>query len=188
MPEIANRSPDNPEFARVVELARLRGRSEFAFELSPTAEEAQALARLFDAQGLRKMRLKGRLRSTRGGWELTGALGATVIQSCVVTLAPVTTRLDLEVRRLFLPEAAPQGREIEVALEDEEIEPLGTRIDLGLVAIEAIALALPAYPRSPGAELEQASFAAPGIEPIEEAEVKPFASLAALRDKLGNRH
>ena len=66
--------------------------------------------------------------------------------------------------------------------EDDEIEPLGERIDLGLVAIEALALALPAYPRKPGA-----SFGPPeSALGEEESEAKPFAALAALRGKIGS--
>ena len=66
----------------------------------------------------------------------------------------MTTRIDQPVRRSWLPQAAPRAAEIVVAPdEDDEIEPLGDRIDLGLVAIEALALALPAYPRKPGASL-----------------------------------
>ena len=77
-----------------------------------------------------------------------------MVQTCVVTLDPVTTRIDQPVRRTWLPDAAPPRAEIVVAPdEDDEIEPLGDRIDLGLVAIEALALALPAYPRKPGATL-----------------------------------
>jgi hypothetical protein len=45
--------------------------------------------------------------------------------------------------------------------------------------VEALALALPAYPRKPGARLE--AVAGPGEDTV----VKPFAALAALRDKLG---
>ncbi len=64
--------------------------------------------------------------------------------------------------------------------EDEDIEPLGDRIDLGLVAIEALALALPPYPRKEGAALAETL-----PDDAEETEtVKPFAALAALRDKL----
>ena len=62
--------------------------------------------------------------------------------------------------------------------EDDEIEPLGDRIDLGRVAVEALALALPAYPRKPGAELRPRDRRG-GDEP------KPFAALAALRGKAG---
>ena len=69
--------------------------------------------------------------------------------------------------------------------EDDEIEPLGDRIDLGLVAIEALALALPPYPRKPGATLGPATAAARGAAPLEESALKPFAALAALRGKMG---
>ena len=70
--------------------------------------------------------------------------------------------------------------------EDDEIEPLGDRIDLGLVAIEALALALPAYPRKPGASFGPAALADAGMAPVDESELKPFAALAALRGKMGN--
>ena len=70
--------------------------------------------------------------------------------------------------------------------EDDEIEPLAERIDLGLVATEALALALPAYPRKPGAELGPAASAPPGPAPPR-TRAKPFAALAALRGKLGER-
>ena len=74
-----------------------------------------------------------------------------MIQTCVVTLDPVTTRIDQSVRRSFLPEAAERSAEIVLSPdEDDETEPLGERIDLGLVATEALALALPSYPRKPG--------------------------------------
>jgi hypothetical protein len=97
----------------------------------------------------------------------------------------VTTRIDQPVRRRYLPSAGGAGAETLVGPEDDdEIEPLAARIDLGLVATEALALALPAYPRKPGATL--ATPPAAGDEPDEDV-VKPFAALAALRDKLGNR-
>ena len=62
---------------------------------------------------------------------------------------------------------------------DDEPEPLGERIDLGLVATEALALAVPAYPRKPGAAL-----AAAGAGGRRRARPRPFAALAALRGKL----
>jgi len=63
---------------------------------------------------------------------------------------------------------------------EEEPDPLGDRIDLGLVATEALALAVPAYPRRPGAAL---------VSPVgtpDEDRPKPFAALEALRGKLGD--
>jgi uncharacterized metal-binding protein YceD (DUF177 family) len=185
MPDLLTRSRDNPEFARVIEVARLEGLAEFAFDLRPTDDETRALARLLGARSLRKMRFAGRLqRIAAGGWALEAALGATVVQTCVVSLDPVTARVDQPVRRRFLPAPRPDAPGA-APDEADDVEPLGERIDLGLVAIEEMALALPDYPRKPGASLDRAARAAAAARP--EAEVKPFAALAALRDKLDGR-
>jgi uncharacterized metal-binding protein YceD (DUF177 family) len=182
MPDLIPHAPDNPEFARVIELRQLRGLPDFAFDIAPTEGEAAALARLLGARTVRKLRFRGRLEALEGGgWRLDGRLGATVVQTCVVTLDPVTTRVDQAVGRTYLPGTAPRSAEVVIDPEEEdEIEPLGERIDLGLVATEALALALPPYPRKPGAALEPAAFAA-----SDDGEPKPFAALAALRGKLG---
>lgn len=188
MPEIATRSAANPDFARLIETAQLRGLSSFAFDLSPTPEEAAALARLLGVQGLRKLRFHGRLTpADRAAWRLEAELGATVTQTCVVSLEPVVTRIDAPVRRLFTPDAATDPGEIDLDPEaDDEVEPLGPRIDLGLVATEALALALPAYPRRADAELGPLAESAPaGAAPLDAGEVRPFSALAALRGKLG---
>lgn len=186
MPEILAHSADNPEFPRIVEVARLRGSPEFAFDLTATPEECRALARLMGAQAVRKLRFDGRLfPAARGAFGLEAQLGATVVQTCVVTLDPVITRIDTPVRRLFTPEPSAPTAEIVVSdLEDDETEPLGDRIDLGLVAIEALALALPPYPRREGAEL--IGVAGPSMDgAADDAEPTPFAALAALRAKMG---
>ncbi|TPE51473.1 DUF177 domain-containing protein [Amaricoccus solimangrovi] len=166
----------------MIDLARLRDTPEYPFDIAPTEAEAQAIARLMDARSVRKLRFAGRLVPVaRGGWRLEGKLGATVTQNCVVTLDPVTTRVDQGVRRVYLPDAAPAAAEVILSPDDdEEVDPLPERLDIGLVALEALALALPAYPRKEGAALADTGFAA------EDEEVKPFAALAALRDKLGD--
>ena len=185
MPELIPRSHDNPDFARVIEVRTLSAVDGMDFDIAPTPAEAAALARLLGAQAVRKLRFAGRLAALdRAGWGLDGTLGATVVQTCVVTLEPVVTRIDQTVRRRFLPDAGARSAGIAAGLvvdpdEDDEVEPLGERIDLGLVAIEALALALPAYPRKEGAVLDPAAGSAGEEEP------KPFASLAALRGKLG---
>jgi uncharacterized metal-binding protein YceD (DUF177 family) len=174
--------PDNPDFPRVVSVAHLRRTADFAFEVAPEAREAEALARLLDARSVRKMRFVGTLRPEGKGWALEGELGATVVQTCVVTLEPVTTRVDLPVRRRFVPMA--DRAEVEVSPdEDDALEPLGDRIDLGLVATEALALALPAYPRKDHALPAEVAVSPPGAEPAGVRE-KPFASLAALRERM----
>lgn len=188
MPELVAQSAANPEFPRIVEVAKLSETAPFAFDIAPDEAERAALARLMDARAVRKMRFAGTLAPMeKGGWRLDAELGATVVQTCVITLDPVTTRIDQPVHRRFLPAQQVSGAAIDLSPDDDdEIEPLGPRIDLGLVATEALALALPAYPRKEGAELSGRSVAPEGVRPLEDADVKPFSALAALKDKLGD--
>lgn len=183
MPELVNHSASNPEFARVIELHRLREATEFAFDIAPDEAEAAAVARLMGARQIRKMRFQGVLTPLpASGWRLEGRLGATAIQTCVISLEPVTTRIDQSVRRTWLPQTDPLPAEIMLTPGDDEdeVEPLGRSIDLGLVATEALALALPDYPRKPGAAIP------PDLQTeVEEDErPKPFAALAALKERL----
>jgi uncharacterized metal-binding protein YceD (DUF177 family) len=117
---------------------------------------------------------------------LDGRLTAEVTQSCVVTLAPVPARIDEPVQRRYLADYAdPTSDEAEMP-EDDSAEPLPAVLDLGNLVAEALALALPPYPRAPGAELGEAVFAGPGVAPLREADLKPFAALAGLVRKDGD--
>lgn len=158
-------------------------------DLRPDASSCDALARHLGISAVRKLSLTGQLHASgKKDWEFTGQLGATVVQPCSVTLVPVTTRLDVPVRRLFLaepPELEPGG-EYEMP-EDDTTEPLGAEIDPGAILAEALALALPDYPRAPDAQLPQTQFSKPGLTPMSDADARPFAGLAGLRDSLGQK-
>ena len=166
-------------------LARLPRAGETAFEIVPEAEVRAALAAELGLSGLRKLRLAGRLiPEGKRDWRLEATLGATVVQPCVVTAEPVTTRLDEAVTRRYLagmPE--PEGDEIEMP-QDDSAEPLPAVLDLTAVLAEALALAVPPYPRADGAALGEANFAAPGVVPLTDEAARPLAGLAALRDRL----
>lgn len=159
------------------------------FEITPDAPARAALAAELGIEGIRKLRFTGGIRTDgKLDWRLDGKLGATVVQACVVTLAPVTTRIDIDVARRFLAEmpdlTLDESGEAEMP-EDDTIEPLTAEIDPAIVMAEALALALPLYPRADGAELGAANFTEPGVEPLSDEAAKPFAGLAELRDKLG---
>ncbi|MBA86057.1 YceD family protein [Thalassobius sp. S69A] len=157
------------------------------FTLIPEEPALHGIARELDLKALRKLRFTGQIVAEgKRDWRLEGHLGATVVQPCVVTLAPVTTRIEEKVLRRFLaqmPDLAEDDEEIEMA-EDDSIEPLGSVIDPEAVMIEALALALPLYPRADGAEIGAATYTEPGKEALKDEDLKPFAGLAALRDKL----
>ena len=101
-------------------------------------------------------------------------------QSCVVTLAPVPAEVAEDVSRLYLADwVAPEAEEYEIP-EDDSQEALPEVIDIAEVLREALALALPPWPRAEGADLGEAVFAPPGETPLTEEALKPFAGLANL--------
>ena len=159
--------------------------AETAFEIVPGADELAALAEALGLDALRKLRFAGTISAQgKADWALTGRLGATVVQPCGVTLAPVTTRIDVDVRRLFLRDfAEPDAPEVEMP-EDETLEALGAEIDAFAVMVEALSLEIPQFPRSPDAELGEMVVTEPGAEALRDADLKPFAGLAALKAQL----
>jgi uncharacterized metal-binding protein YceD (DUF177 family) len=159
------------------------------FDLRPDAAGLQAIADEMGLLALRKLSFRGKIRAEgQSDWQLEGVLGATVVQPCVVTLEPVTTRIDEPVRRRYLSDPSvilPEGEEVEIP-EDDSAEPLGSTINPYSVMLEALALALPAWPRAEGAEIGSVTVTEPGQTALAEEAMKPFAGLAALRDKLSD--
>ncbi len=173
--------PDNT----ALRVADLPQNSPTAFDLRPDSATLAALADELGLLALRKLRFSGQINASgRKDWELTGKLGATVLQPCVITMEPVTTRIDTEVRRLYLADLPEiEAEEIEMP-EDDNVEKLTSVIDPAAVMTEALALSLPLYPRKEGANLQEAVFAEPGQKPLTDEDVRPFAGLAKLRDAL----
>ena len=156
------------------------------FRLSPDAQARAKLASELGVSNIRKLTFTGRI-APDGTKDLIleADLGATVVQPCVVTFAPVTTRIDEPVLRHYLKEMPdlPEGDEIEMP-EDETAEPLPREIHLAEVMAEALALAIPPWPRAAGVEPVEMSVTEAGKAAMTDDDTKPFASLKSLRDKL----
>ncbi len=112
---------------------------------------------------------------------VTGRVSATVGQTCVVTLEPLTNEIEEDVDLVFVPPpaATPAPGDSRSRLRSRETtkwnepEPLiGGVVDLGALATEFLILGIDPYPRKPGAVFEAATGrkARPG----------PFAALASL--------
>ncbi|WP_136635481.1 YceD family protein [Pseudooceanicola onchidii] len=182
---------ESPQQQTVFRLADLNDREGRTFDLRP--EDLAGLIARLELLDLRKVRLDGALKPEgRRGWRLEARLGATVVQPCVVTLAPVTTRVEEDVVRRYTPDydkisatdAEKDGEGVPMP-EDDTLEPLPAAVDLMEVLEEALALSLPMYPRADGADLGEAQFTEKGVAPLKDEDLKPFAGLAALRDKMG---
>lgn len=166
----------------------LSSRKPTRFDLRPDADQRTAMAAELGLLALHAFRFAGEVVPVgRQDFTLRARLEARLDQACIVTLAPVPAQIEEEVERRYLHDyVLPEAEEVEMP-EDDSLEPLPEVIDVGAVAMEALALALPLYPRSPGAALGEATFPPPDAEPLADEAVKPFASLAALRDKLAKK-
>jgi uncharacterized metal-binding protein YceD (DUF177 family) len=170
-------------------VAALAARKPTRFDLKPDAATLSALATALGITAVRELRFKGELRPHgRHDWDLDGTLTAVVEQPCIVTLAPVVTRIAERVERRYIADMdVPEADESEIP-EDDRVEPLPDVIDAGFVATEAIALALPQYPRAEGVELGEAVHSEPGVKPLRDEDLRPFSGLASLAEKLGLPH
>ena len=158
-----------------------------AFSLAPDTEARAGIADDLGIRGIRKLTFAGDLRP-EGARDLVlkARIGATVVQDCVVTGDPVTTRIDEEVTRRYLdnmPE--PEGDEVEMP-EDETADPMPVTLDLTEIMVEALALALPPWPRTEGVEPVSLSVTEPGKTPMTDDDAKPFAALKTLAEKAAN--
>lgn len=166
-------------------VAGLSSRKPNRFDLKPNAEMRAAVAAYLGITAIRKLRFTGTISPKgRHDFVLEAVLEAVVEQPCSISLEPVVTELREDVARVYLAQwEHPTGDEVEMP-DDDTTEALGEAIDAGHVAVEALALALPPFPRAPGAVLAVAEFTAPGTAPLRDEDLKPFAGLAALKAKL----
>ncbi len=170
--------PDQSAASRI-RLTGARDREAIPFDLRAGPETCAALSRELGLETVKKLRFAGELTPFgREDWKLEGMLGATVVQTCGVTLAPVTTRIDERVRRRYLAELDGAAAAEEQEMPDEENEPLPPSLDLETVMTEALSLAIPAFPRAEGADMGAIRAAEPGVTPLDDDAVKPFAGLA----------
>ncbi len=174
--------PDASASPRNLRFSELSKHKPTRFELVLTEAERATLIADLGLLGLRKARLAGQIApSGKSDWTLSATLGATVDQACNISLAPVTTRVDEPVERVFLADwQAPDSIETEMP-EDTNTEALPAELDLFSLFSEALALALPPFPRAPGAELQSGQFTEPGKTPMSDDDAKPFAGLAKLK-------
>ena len=139
------------EFSRDFDVTGL-GDGETVVEIAADAGERAALARRFGVAVIESLAATIRLERDRDAVRFSAHFVADVVQSCVVTLEPITSRITKDFGVLFAPAAGTAGT-VEVAAEgdDDLAEPLnGDTIDLGEVVAENLGLNLTPYPRRGG--------------------------------------
>jgi len=153
-------------------------------EIVANAAEIEAIARLLELVRLGGLSLHYRFRHGGGGrLQLSGRLRADLTQTCVVTLEPLDTTIDVPVEIEFWPEGLlkpPLTDEEPASVAAlEELEPIvAGRIDLGRVAYETLATSLDPYPKREGASFD---WSQPEPGEAQDAKTGPFAALAGLK-------
>lgn len=178
----------NAPSEHALRVADLPQNSATTFELRPDTPVLKALAGDLGITALRKLSFQGRIVGAGAAdWKLEGRLGATVVQPCVVTLEPVTTRIETQVARQYLRDYAETDAPEAEMPEDDTIEPLGRWIDPEAVMLETLALHIPLYPRSDDVALGEVVVTEPGVAPMRDEDARPFAGLASLKDQLAGK-
>jgi uncharacterized metal-binding protein YceD (DUF177 family) len=172
------------DFSHVFRVADLPTRKPTRFHLQPDQAELAGIAKALSISAVLELSFKGEIRpSGKKDWLLEADLQARVEQPCIVTLAPVASKIiEPVIRRYVADMDIPEADEIEMP-EDDTVDPLPDAIDIGAVLTESLALALPLYPKAEGAELGQAVFTEPGSEALTDESMRPFADLANILKK-----
>lgn len=119
--------------------------------------------------------------------ELKAAASTKIVQTCVVSLKPITSKLDVSFRRVYGSPQVNQNHSEEVVLDLEQADDLdpiiGGIIEIGEAISEELGLEIDPFPRADGIEFDEF-----GVGPeLTQDEVKvknPFAALADLKKKM----
>ena len=186
LPKTEEREPGSapPPISKILRVDELKEGEERSIEISRA--EREAIAGLLDLVALDDLRFTFSLhRRGAGRLALRGTLEAAATQTCVVSLDPVASTLEVPIEIEFWPrhliedraeaidEAASHG-----ALEWPEPIVDG-KIDLGPVIYETFATGLDPYPKREGVSFD---WSEPGAESAgEEKPESPFAALKRLK-------
>jgi hypothetical protein len=151
-------------------------------EISADAQERRQLAQRLGLLSLDRLDATLELKRHAGDViQATGRFSADVIQSCVVSLAPVPAHLeaDFELSYSAMVDESPKI-ELDPLAEDPPEPLVGGVLDLGEAVVQQLAVSLDPYPRAPGAALPGPESAGSGG--ADGAARNAFAELAALRN------
>ncbi len=172
---------------KTIKFSNLNVTKSNSFRWQGDAIDKSKIAEQLSLISIEKIDFRGKISAQgKNKWLLSGNLGATAIQECVVTLKAIKCRVDKKIKRIYVPmEEIPSlekddGRDVELEL-DENLEPLTKSLDLSLIAREILALSLPDYPRSKNTKYVSISLGNDKKITERDNEQNPFAILSTLK-------
>jgi uncharacterized metal-binding protein YceD (DUF177 family) len=174
----------SPPLSRMLRVDELKEGEEGTIQVNRA--EREIISELLDLRALDRLTFAFRLnRRGRGRLALQGTVAAAVTQTCVVSLEPVESTLEVPVEVEFWPipliddlAASPDEAASHGTLDWPEPIDSG-KIDLGPVIYETLATALDPYPKREGVSFEWSEASDSGAEG-KQAE-NPFAALKRLK-------
>lgn len=142
--------------------------------LAPDDAARGRIAKVLDLIELPQFTAEVALAPAMTGWRLSGRVAARAVQRCGVTLEALPVDID-QAFAVDLAEPDPRAPvEVVVTLDEDGPDTVENGVvDLGIYAVEHLALALDPFPRKPGAVFEP---------PEPTREDSPFAVLKRFRD------
>jgi uncharacterized metal-binding protein YceD (DUF177 family) len=150
-------------------------------EREATESERQAIAEALGLLTLGRLTARYRIKALAdAGYRLSGKVMGEVEQACIVTLDPVTSRIDAPFDVEFRPQLDTVDSDEDASVlagPDIDVIERGT-ISVGRIVFETLSGALEPYPRRPDAEFTWQD--QHGDEP---EKTSPFAALSKLKSK-----
>lgn len=172
-----------PVLSRPVAVARIPATG-LDMEIVAGEEERAAVAAAYDLRDVKTLSASLTLRvGEKGAIDVSGRVVAEIVQTCIVSLAPVDQRIDEPFSVRFVAPDSPDAPKppkpgAEMVIHADQPEPpeilTGPAIDVGVLAEEYFVLAIDPYPRAPGAILP-----ADAARPRDHGGDSPFAALAS---------
>ena len=163
-----------PQFSITSEINvdTLRPDAENFYKLSTAPADLLALTERFGWVSIDHLASELSIRKVaRNCWDVTGHITGQIVQSCIVTGAPVPENIDFQIEERYV-RSAEQTDHVEVGLDGTEPIKNGA-IDIGELAVQSLFLAATAWPR--------AEDAPDGYSVGDQELDNPFAALSALK-------
>ena len=175
----------------LVRFSEINQSKPFKFHLTLSKEKIADLIKRLDLLNIKKVSLTGVLSPlSLNEWSLKAELRATVKQKCVISFKPVQTIVNDTVHRTFSPLASLNADKTydddgtSPVIFDDTLQEFNDEIDLAEIIFEELMLILPIYPKSEGEELGSYSITEPGVKPLSDENLKPFAELSEFKNRL----
>lgn len=159
--------------------------------LEADEKEREGLAKLWKIESVTSLKADVKTsRWKRDGLRISGSFVGELVQNCVVSLKPISTKIEDEFFSHFVPDTSKLARrdniqngELIIDVEGPDIPDTfsGNTIDIAAVVSEFAAMAIDPYPRDPEAEIEEKFKSDSGQD---DAAPSPFAALAAIKSEL----